>query len=63
MAWPSRSLNCAMDLRALVTIGFWPVILVRSSTAPSITLLSRAASPTPVFTTTLTRPGICMTLA
>ena len=23
---PSRSLNCAMDLRAFVTCGFWPVI-------------------------------------
>jgi hypothetical protein len=28
-----------------------------------VTLLSRAASPTPVFTTTLTSPGICMTFA
>ena len=27
---PSRSLNCAMDLRALVTSGFWPVMAVRS---------------------------------
>ena len=35
---PSRSLNCAIDLRALVTIGFWPVIAVRSVTAPSISL-------------------------
>ena len=25
---PSRSLNWAMDLRALVTTGFWPVIAV-----------------------------------
>ena len=27
---PSRSLNWAIDLRALVTSGFWPVIAVRS---------------------------------
>src|SRR4051794_16101029 len=59
---PSRSLNWAMDLRALVTMGFWPVISVRSRTAPSISLESLAASPTPMFTTTLTRRGICMTL-
>ena len=60
---PSRSLNCAMDLRALVTTGFWPVIAVRSRTAPSMSLASRAASPTPMLTTTLTTPGTCMTLA
>ena len=60
---PSRSLNWAMDLRALVTCGFWPVIAVRSRIAPSISLESRAASPTPMFTTILTRPGTCMTLA
>ena len=60
---PSRSLNCAMDLRALVTDGFWPVIAVRSLMAPSISLESRAASPTPMLTTILTRPGTCMTFA
>ena len=27
---PSRSLNWAIDLRALVTDGFWPVIAARS---------------------------------
>ena len=58
---PSRSLNCAMDLRALVTCGFWPVIAVRSLTAPSISFESRAASPTPMLTTILVRPGTCMT--
>ena len=60
---PSRSLNCAMDLRAFCTSGFWPVIAVRSRTAPSISFASRAASPTPMLTTTLTTPGTCMTLA
>ena len=60
---PSRSLNCAMDLRALVTCGFWPVIAARSRMAPSISLESRAASPTPMLTTIFVRPGTCMTLA
>ncbi|CAM5705819.1 hypothetical protein SANTM175S_01396 [Streptomyces antimycoticus] len=63
IGWPSRSLNCAMDLRALVTAGFWPVIVERSRMAPSISLESRAASPTPMLTTTLVRPGICMTFS
>ena len=58
---PSRSLNWAMDLRALVTAGFWPVIAVRSRIAPSISFESRAASPTPMLTTILVRPGTCMT--
>ena len=57
IGWPSRSLNCAMDLRAEVTCGFWPVMAVRSLTAPSMTLPSRAASPTPVLTTIFTSPG------
>ena len=60
---PSRSLNWAIDLRALVTTGFWPVMAVRSRTAPSMSLLSLAASPTPMLTTTLTTPGTCMTFA
>jgi hypothetical protein len=60
---PSRSLNCAIDLRALVTRGFWPVIAVRSRTAPSISLESRAASPTPMLTTILVSAGTCMTLS
>ena len=59
---PSRSLNWAIDLRALVTCGFWPVIAARSRIAPSISLESRAASPTPMLTITLVTVGICMTL-
>ena len=35
----------------------------RSLTAPSISFASRAASPTPMFTTILVSPGICITLA
>ena len=31
--------------------------------APSISLESRAASPTPMLTTILIRPGTCMTLS
>ncbi len=58
----SLSLNCAIDLRARATAGFWPVISVRSLTAPSISLASLAASPTPMFTTILVSVGICMTL-
>ena len=54
---PSRNLNCAMDLRALVTDGRWPVIAPRSRIAPSISLESRAASPTPMLTTTLVNAG------
>ena len=60
---PSRSLNCAIDLRALRISGFWPAMRVRSRTAPSISLESRAASPTPMFTTTLTTPGISIGFA
>ena len=60
---PSRSLNWAIDTRAFWISGFWPVIRVRSRTAPSISLESRAATPTPMLTTILTRPGTCIGLA
>ncbi len=50
-----------MDLRARATAGFWPVITVRSLTAPSMSLASRAASPTPMLTTILVSAGTCMT--
>ena len=32
--WPSRSLNPAIDWAALVTRGFWPVMMVRSLDGP-----------------------------
>ena len=35
---PVRTLNWAIERRALVTIGFWPVIIVRSPDAASIAL-------------------------
>src|ERR1700733_8355799 len=60
---PSRSLNCAMDFLAFATAGFCPVIVARSLMAPSMSFASRAASPTPMFTTILVSPGICITLA
>ena len=59
---PVRSLNCAIDFFARRTVGFCPVIWVRSRTAPSISFASRAASPTPMFTTTFVTRGTCMTL-
>ena len=49
IAMPSRSLKVAIDLRDLVTTGFWPVIAVRSATAPSTALRSLTASPTPML--------------
>ena len=60
---PSRSLNPAIDLRALVTTGFCPVIVVRSSSAASSRRPSFTASPMPMFTTILSRRGTCITFA
>jgi hypothetical protein len=60
---PSRSLNCAIDLRARCTSGFCPVISVRSRTAPSMSLASRAAMPTPMLTTIFVNPGTCIGFA
>ena len=54
---PSRSLKAAIDLRARRTFGRWPVIVASSSTASSMTLLLRLASPIPMFTVTLIRRG------
>ena len=61
--WPSRSLNPAIDLVALVTSGFWPVMMVRSETAPSSSDGCWVARPTPMFTTIFSSRGTCMTLA
>ena len=54
---PSRSLKVAIELRDLVTTGFWPVIAVRSATAPSTALRSLTASPTPMLMTILSSFG------
>jgi len=48
---PVRSLNCEIERRARVTIGFWPVIIVMSPTAASIALAFWRASPSPTLTT------------
>src|SRR5688500_6409382 len=63
IAWPSRSLKAAIDLRALVTIGFWPVIAPRSATAASSSDGCWVARPTPMLTTILVSAGTCITLA
>jgi hypothetical protein len=50
-----------MALRALLTCGFCPVILVRSPTALSMIFLSATASPTPMLIVILAMRGTCMT--
>ena len=59
---PSRILNDATETRDLVTTGFWPEILVMSATAFSSIFLLVAASPTPMFSVTLTSFGTCIGL-
>ena len=58
---PARSLKVAMDLRAWVISGCWPVMARRSATAPSMALASVAASPTPMLTTIFSILGIWLT--
>ena len=60
--WPSRSLKPAIECLALVTIGFWPVIAVRSPTAPSSSDGCCVARPTPMLMTIFSIFGTCMTL-
>jgi hypothetical protein len=48
---------------ARVTIGFWPVIVVRSPTAASSAFALAIASPRPMLTTIFWSRGICMTFA
>src|SRR5580704_16369346 len=57
IAWPVRSLQVAIDLRALVTIAFWPAIRPRSAAAPSTFLRSATPSPMPILMTTLSSTG------
>ena len=57
MALPSRSLKPAIDFLARVTSGFWPVMTVRSATAPSSSDGWPTASPTPMFTTIFVEAG------
>src|SRR5574341_595476 len=57
--WPWRNLKLAMDLRARVTTGLWPVMAESCSTEASRIFPLEMASPSPMFTTTLSRRGAC----
>src|SRR5438105_1121858 len=59
-AIPSRTLNCAIDLRALRTWARWPAIVVSSSTAESSCFDSVFASPTPMLSVIFSMRGACM---
>ena len=48
---PVRTRNWAIERLALVTIGFWPVMVVRSPSAASSALALVRASPRPMLTT------------
>ncbi len=58
-----RAYALATDFRARVTTGLCPAINSRSRNADSTRALFSVAFPTPMFTTTFTTPGICITLA
>ena len=60
--WPSRSLNWAIDLRAFLISGFWPVMMLTSRTVASSALALAIASPTPTLTLTLATLGTCIGL-
>src|SRR5437763_609893 len=59
---PARTLKFAIDLRALVTTGFCPAILVMSARALSSVFLSVVVSPTPMLSVILCRRGTCITV-
>ena len=54
---PVRTRNWAMERLALVTIGFWPVMICRSPLAASTAFALVRASPRPMLTTILSRRG------
>ena len=60
---PVRILNWAIERRAFITIGFWPVIIVRSPDAASIALAFVSASPRPMLTTIFSSRGTWFGLA
>ena len=62
MGFPSLTLKFAMDFRARVIIGFWPLITVRSWLAASMALALVRASPTPIFSTIFCNRGTSMGL-
>ena len=55
---PARNRKFAIDLRAVVITGFWPVISVMHSFAKSRIFLSPIAAPTPMFTVIFSILGI-----
>jgi len=57
---PVRTRNWAIERLALVTMGFWPVIVVTSPSAASSALALVRASPRPMLTTILDRRGTCI---
>ena len=59
---PSRILKVAIAFLARVTTAFWPAMAVRSFSACWIFLESEAASPAPIFSTTLLIFGTCIWL-
>ena len=59
---PSRNLKPAIDLRALVTNAFCPVIWPSSLTAASRSLALLVASPIPTLITTFSIRGTCIGL-
>ena len=63
MALPVRTRNWAIERRARVTTGFWPVMMARSPTAASSALAFCSASPRPMLTTIFVRRGTCMGLS
>jgi hypothetical protein len=62
MAWPWRTLNCAIDFLARVVTARWPVILLSSSPPTSTILAFDVASPRPMLTTTFSIFGMAITL-
>ena len=58
---PARSLKFAMDFLDLVTMGFWPAMVVSSVTASSSALALSLQSPRPMLMTIFSRRGISIT--
>ena len=62
MGIPSRILKPAIELRARVITGRWPVMIASCSTASSSALALVLASPTPMFSVILVIRGTAMLL-
>ncbi len=59
IAWPSRTLNVAIDFLALVITAFCPAIRPRSLAAASTFLRSLTPSPIPILMTIFSITGTC----